>query len=139
MKAFQHELPDACDVFNLAVQCAPDPWRIDRERMEQEQRRRDAAAYQERMQRTLAECPGFYSCDAPSSEGMKGRIGVYPSHVAEAAIWLKRRFHTSENLELSHGDILFFEIAPRIRRVTPGRPRRKVSFGPVQQFELALA
>lgn len=139
MKAPQFELPAAEAVFNLAGESAPDPWRVERERLAQLERERQAAAYQRKMQRTLAECPGFYSCDAPTSEESKGRVCIYPGQVAEAAIWLKRRFHTSENLELSHGDLLVFEIAPRIRRVTPGQPRRKISFAPLQQFELGLA
>ena len=135
----QFDLPQSEEVFNLASETAQDPWRIERERIAAEERRQQSAEYQRKMQLTLMQCPGFYSCDAPSSDESKGRVTIYPSQVSEAAIWLKRRFHTSENLELSHGDALVFEIAPRIRRVTPGKPRRKVSFDRAVQYELAFA
>ena len=45
-----------------------------------------------------------------------------------------------EQVELEkHIDGAVFTIVPRIRRVTGGAPRRKVTFGKVEQFQLALA
>lgn len=138
-KPLQHELPKAEAVFNLAGQSAPDPWRIAREREEQARVAREAAAYQERMQRTLAECPGFIGADAPPCPEGRGKVIVEPAMAGDAAVWLKRRFHVSESLELDrHADGITFQIAPRTRRRSPGRPRRKVSFAPPEQFTLAL-
>jgi len=43
--------------FNLAAEAGNDPERVARELREAEQRRRDAAEYERKCQRTLAECP----------------------------------------------------------------------------------
>lgn len=137
MKSIQHELPQAEQVFNLTGQSAPDPWRVAREKLEEEQRRKDASEYQQRMQRKLEECPGFSACDAPSGPLGRGKVVVEFGLAGEAAVWLKRRFHTAESLELSDSGICF-QIAPRIRRVTRGLPRRKVSFEPGVQYTLDL-
>lgn len=132
------ELPQAGEVFNLAGQTAEDPWRIERERIEAEDRRRIAAEYQRRMQLALELCPGFCACDAPNSDDAKGVVMVEPGRVCEAWAWLRRRFHVCESLELSTDMSIAIKIAPRIRRVTSRRHRVKVRFGPVEQFTLAL-
>ena len=138
MKSAQFELPKSEAVFNLSGQAAEDPWRVEREKIEQRQREAETRDYQERMQLRLGGCPGFAGCDAPTGPLGKGKVVVQPGLAAEARVWLKRRFHVSENLELSHIGGLVFEIAPRIRRVTTGGHRVKVSFAKPVQFELAL-
>lgn len=138
MNTCQCELPQAGEVFNLAGQAADDPWRIERERIAAEDRRREAEEYRRRAQLTLEQCPGFCGCDAPSGPGITGRVCISPARVAEARVWLKRRYHVSENIGLSQGDSLVFEIAPHNRRLSGGTRRTKVRFGPVEQFTLAL-
>lgn len=139
MSRAQYDLPESEQVYNLASEVADDPWRVERDRIAAEERRQQAAEYQRRMQTALELCPGFVACDAPSSDESHGRVSVSPAFASEAAVWLKRRFHTSEHLELSQGDSLVFEIAPRIRRLTGVKRRRKVNFGPAIQYELAFA
>ena len=137
MKTPQYELSGASEVFNLAPERAEDPFRVDRERWEANQRAEAAREFTAKMQRTLAECPGFMACDAPAGESSKGRVVIEPARVLEALPWLKRRFIVAENLELSDGDGLVVEVAPRVRG--RGGPRRvRVKFGKVEQFTLAL-
>ena len=104
------------------------------------QREREAHEYAEKMQLTLAKCPGFIGCDSVSSEQGRGRIVVEPGRVTEAYAWLRRRFHTSENLELSDNG-LCIELKQRVRNKSGCANRGKrvsVSFGKPKQFELAL-
>ena len=128
----------ARSVFNLAAETGDDPERVARELREAEQRRRDATEYERKYQRTLAECPGFCACDAPSGPGSKGKVVIEPGMILEANRWLRRRFHVSENLELSGDTGLVLEIIPHQRRLPVGGKRIKVHFGKVEQFELAL-
>lgn len=97
-----------------------------------------APSYQRRMQQRIEQCPGFVGADAPSHPMGRGKVVVEPGLAAEARLWLKRRFHVAENLELSNIGGLVFEIAPRIRRVTSGGKRIRVSFAKPVQFELSL-
>lgn len=137
MKTFQHELPQAETVFNLAGQTGADPARLIRERLDAERARREAAEYQRKMQLTLEACPGFAGCDPPAGPESRGTIVVQAGLAGEAAVYLKRRFHVAESLELSHGTWLTFKIASR-RRAKPGAPKRRFSFAPPQQYLLGL-
>jgi hypothetical protein len=139
VKSRQWELPESESVFNLSSERACDPWRVERERIAELESKREAAEYQRKMQRTLEECPGFSGCDAPTSPGSKGMVIVEPGQVCEAWEWLRRRYHVCEHLELSTDQGIAIKIAPRLRRVTAGQRRRKVSFEPAVQYELALA
>ncbi len=135
----QFELPKAGDVFNLASEVGEDPFRVERERWEAAQIEKEREAYAARMQLSLAQCPGFAACDAPSSEIGKGKVVVEPGKVQSALAWLKRRFQASENIELSEdGGGIVIEIAPRQRRAFNGGQRLKVKFGKVEQFKLPL-
>lgn len=125
-------------VFNLSGESGPDPERVAREQREAEERRAQAAAFQARAQLTLEKCPGFITCDPPSSPGSTGKIVVEPSHLLEASEWLKRRYHVAENLELSRDLGVAFEIAPRNRGSTSRKRKVKVCFGKPEQFQLAL-
>lgn len=138
MSTRQYELPKAEDVFNLAGQEADDPWRVERERQVAERLRLEAEEYRQRMQMRLEECPGFAGCDAPPSPMGRGKVVVEPRLASEARLWLKRRFHVAENLELSSVGGLVFEIAPRIRLVTKGAKRVRVTFAKPVQYELSL-
>lgn len=138
MRPRQFELASADEVFNLAGETGVDHWRVERERIEAEERRRIADEYQRRMQLALELCPGFTGCDAPRSDESKGIVIVEPGRVPEAWTWLKRRFHVAESLELSTDHGIAIRIAPRVRRLTKGVRRRKVSFKPAEQFMLAL-
>lgn len=138
MKKHQFELP-ACGlggVFNLSGETGPDPLRLERERWQRETREREAREYQERMQRTLAECPGFVGADPPASDAATGRVIIEPGMVFQAVAWLKRRFHVSENLDLSTDTGLCVEVAPIVRK--KGVRKVKVTFGKPEQFTLEL-
>lgn len=135
----QYDLPVAGDVFNLASEVADDPWRLDRERWEAAQRRKDAEEYSSKMQLQLAQCPGFIGSDAPKSEASTGVVVVEPALIAEALSWLKRRFNASETMDFET-DLqgIAIEIAPRQRRCSFGGRKVKVRFGKVEQFTLPL-
>lgn len=82
-------------------------------------------------QRLLSRCPGFIGADGAF------RVVVEPAYVVEAMTWLKRRFHVSENLDLSDNG-LCIDLRPRERRVVGSVVRRsRISFKP-EQFELKL-
>lgn len=135
----QYEMPViATQVFNLAGEEGEDPFRIERERWAAEQAKAEAAEYERRMQRTLAECPGFIGADAPAGPGKVGRVVVEPAHIPAAMAWLKRRFIVAENIELSRDEGLVVDIAPRVRRVTQGQRPAKVRFGKPEQYSLKL-
>jgi hypothetical protein len=135
----QYELPQSGEAFNLAWQEADDPWRITRERREQAEREEQARAYQSKMQRHLADCPGVIGFDSPSSPASTGKIVVQPSHVLEASAWLKKRYHVNEAVEVDRAaDGIVFEIMPRVRRAPVGGRKVAVRFGKPHQFELEL-
>jgi hypothetical protein len=135
-KSFQRELPVCASAFNLVIEQADDPWRLERETWERSERERLGREYAAKMQLTLAQCPGFVGCDPPSSDASKGRVVIEPGHVMEAMLWLKRRFHVSENLDLSPDHGLCIDLAPRVRSCKAGGKRVKVSFKPTEQFAL---
>lgn len=88
----------------------------------------------------LRQCPGFIGADTPTSEQGRGRIVVEPGRVTEAYAWLKRRFYTSENIELSDNG-LCIELKQRVRNKSGCANRGKrvsVSFKQPVQFELGL-
>jgi len=134
----QFELSQSDAVFNLSVQSGIDPWRVERERAEAEQRSKQAAEYQRKMQLSLERCPGFSGCDAPALPGAQGMVVVEPGRIGEAWSWLKRRYHVCESLELSTDQGIAIRIAPRNRRVTGQRRKRTVRFGPATQYEFAF-
>lgn len=138
MSTHQSEFACSASVFNLAAEAADDPWRLERERLAAEEARVVAIKYQSSMQRALALCPGFVGADAPTSDTGRGRLVVEPAKVIEALAWLRRRFHVSENLELSSDAGLCIEVQPRVRRSTPGPRRAKPRFK-LEQFELDLS
>lgn len=140
MKPRQSELPQSAAVFNLAGERAVDPWRVERERREAQERQAQAAAFQAKMQRSLEECPGFTAADVPGGPGGRGRVVVSPAQATEAAQWLKRRFVVRPSLELdAAADGLVFEIIARARPIRGnGGHRRRVSFDAPEQFHLAL-
>jgi hypothetical protein len=139
MKTPQYELAGSASVFNLAGETGLDPFRIERERWAEAERKRDAQEYAARMQHTFEQCPGFIGGDAPTSVNGRGVVVVEPGRIVEALAWLKRRFHASETIDVDT-DLqgIAVEVAPRVRRAMPGGRRIKVSFGKVEQFTLAL-
>lgn len=138
MNTHQSEFACSASVFNLAPEAADDPWRVKREILEAEARAEAGRAYQRKLQKTFEECPGFVGADAPTSDTGRGRVVVEPAKVIEALAWLRRRFHVSENLELSSDAGLCIEVQPRVRRSTPGPRRVKPRFK-LEQFELDLS
>lgn len=138
MRTPQYELPNSAQAFNLAGEAAEDPWRVQRERAEAEKRLADSKAFQDRMQRTLAECPGVVAFDTPTCQCGKGKVVVEPGRIMDAMQWLKRRFVVDEVLELSTDSGLCVEIAARNRRSPAKGKRVKVTFGCVEQFTLPL-
>ena len=137
-KTFQRELPVCASVFNLVIEQGDDPWRLERERWEQAERELAGREYAAKMQLTLQQCPGFVGCDPPASDTSKGRVVIEPGRVMEAVSWLKRRFHISENLDLSPDNGLCIDLAPRVRSCKGGGKRVRVSFEPPEQFKLAF-
>lgn len=137
----QFELAGSETVFNLAGEAANDPWRVERERRLQAEREREGREHAARVQLTLSQCPGFVGCDAPTSEDGAGRVVVEPGRVFEAVAWLKRRFHISENLDLSPDNGLCIDLKMRVRSKS-GCARRgravPVTFNRPEQFELRL-
>jgi hypothetical protein len=138
----QFELPSAGlgGVFNLSGERADDPFRLEREHWEAQERIRTRLDYAAKMQLQLKDCPGFCSCDAPSSEDEKGRVVVEPGRIVEATQWLKRRFDISENLELSpdNGLAIDFIARKRVPGCKAGGKRVRVRFQKPEQFALAL-
>jgi hypothetical protein len=132
MKPIQNELVNSAEVFNLAPEVGADPDRILREQLQAATDRAAAREYELKMQRTFAQCPGFCGSDDPH------HVVVEPALALEAFKWLRRRFHVNERLEVSTDTGLCIEVKPRQRRLPSGVRRVKVSFGPVEQFTLAL-
>jgi hypothetical protein len=136
----QFELPAAglAGVFNLAGEAGVDIDRVIEEQRQEIARECERKEFEARMQRTLAECPGVVGFDTPQSVGGKGKVVVEPARVPEAMAWLKRRFVVCERLELSDGDGLVIEVAPRASRKLANGKRVRVSWGPIEQFTLSL-
>ena len=134
----QFESACAVEAFNLASERGIDPERVVRDRIAADKARRDAAEYQAKVQRVLADCPGVVGFDLPSCECGKGKVVIEPGRINDAMPWLKRRFKVAESLELSTDQGLCVEFAPRIRRSPTTGRRVKVTFGRVEQFTLAL-
>jgi len=133
MKAIQHEMPVVGDAFNLAPEKGIDIDRQLRDERVQLARECSAREYAAKMQRQLAECPGFVGADIAPSEQSASRLMLDPRLVLDAVGWLKRRFRVSDALELhSTGNALCVEIAPRRRGQTG---KRQVRFGKVEQFK----
>ena len=132
----QPEFDTTADVFNLHVQHADDPLRVEMDRLRAARAREDARAYEVKMQTTLEECPGFQGVEGLTGPDAIGTLMIDPRQVAEAMPWLKRRFHVDENLELSHSFGLCVEIQARGPRKVG--VRRKPVFGKPVQYEFAL-
>lgn len=135
VKPRQLELRQVGQEFNLVSETGEDPLRVEMDKLREAQRLEAAREYAAKMQRSLAECPGFIACDAPASEQSKGRLVINPANAFDARNWLKHRFHASENLELS-ADGLCIDIVPKIRAKRSTGRKVKVSFGKVEQFFL---
>ena len=122
----------------LSMQVGHDPERIRREKSEAEQRERDSAEYQHRMQRALNLCPGLVGADAPSGPGRPGRVVVDPRQANDAMAWLKRRYRVSESAVLTDENLVL-EIISRAASARDGATKRlRVSFDKPVQFELDL-
>ncbi len=138
MKTHQYELRSSVgEVINLVVEDGNDPVRLALEAGRRAADLEAARAYADKMQRLLAECPGFVGADAPSCASSSGKVVVDPGRIVEATAWLKRRFHVSENLGLSHDQGLCVEVIPRETRKQSGK-RSKPLFGKPTQFELNI-
>jgi hypothetical protein len=74
----------------------------------------------------------------PGSPESEGKVVVEPGRAIDAREWLKRRFRVCDDLELSTAAGLVFRVIPRCRKSSGQRRARRVSFGPLEQFELAL-
>ena len=133
------ELGCSAAVFNLAGERGQDPDRMEREKCEAEQRRRDAAVFEETHQRRLAECPGFVGADAPAGPGAEGRVVVEPRFAGIAKEWLAHRYAVNEDLSLDEiADGIVFEIRARSRPGKHAGKTRRMKFGGPEQFRLAL-
>ena len=135
MKTPQYELPVAGGVFNLAPEHGVDGAKAIAEMAEAMKRQREAKEYADKMQRQLAECPGFTGVDVSPSPEVPSRVALDARLVGEAMLWLKRRFKVAENLELSEGDTLLVEVAPRAKARSNGR---RIRFGKIEQFALPI-
>jgi|SRR5580704_11124252 hypothetical protein len=134
MKSFQHEMPVIGTCFNLAPETG-----VDIDRVLEEQRKALAAEcagkeFHAKMQRTLAECPGFIGGDLPKAITSSGRVIIEPSKTLEAMKWLKRRFQVAENLEVSPDNGLAIDILPRNPRAV-GK-RHKFQGRRAEQYQL---
>jgi hypothetical protein len=133
------ELNIAASVFNLHMESCEDGERVAREAAELRQREREAAEYQNRMQRTFEQCPGFIGAEAPAGPGCSGRVTFEPSKALEAIAWLKRRFRVDERLDLSTDSGLCVEVISKRKPVLSGQCNsRRVHFGKTEQFQLSL-
>lgn len=137
MKSHQYELCVASDVFNLASEQGDDPVRVAMEAGRAAAAAEAAAEYERKHQRTLSECPGVVGFDAPRGPASSGKVMIEPGRITEAMIWLKRRFHVNESLELSTDTGLCVEIKPRVRQ-TGKHPYVRVKFAKPEQFKLPL-
>jgi len=137
MKGAQADLPACSDVFNLFVQDGIDPVRVMREQAESALRETERREYQDRMQLTLAQCPGYVGSDCPVAPGAVGKVSVDPRFIQQAVPWLKRRFHVDESFSLDLDTGMTVRVVARQRSKAGGR-RLRVSFGKVEQFAFAF-
>lgn len=129
MKTHQFEIAVVGDVFNLAVEQADDPLRVELDRLRALREQEAALEYHRKMQRLLEECPGFIGADP-------GKVVVEPGRIGEAMAWLKKRFHVNESLELSTDTGLCIEVKPRQRRKPGSTGKRSlVKFSKPEQFD----
>ena len=133
-KAAQLELRACADAFNLAGQRGVDGARVIAEMAEAMRREREARAWQEKMQRKLAECPGFVGC-RPPGEQSPGRVTVQPGAADEAMNFLARRFHVGQ-VGWTKGLGLTIEVLPRRKGMARAVARRRLA--QVEQFPLPL-
>ena len=131
------EFAIAAQSFNLAAERGEDPERVAREKREAEQRAREAAEYQSRMQRALKLCPGLTGCDPPAGPGLPGRVVIDPRQAPEARAWLKARFRVNEEVRFESADGLAVEIISRAQP-KPGQKRVSVTFDKPVQYTLDL-
>ena len=132
----QREFDTTAEVFNLHCQHADDPLRVEMDRLRAARAREEARAFEAKMQTTLEGCPGFQGVEGLTGPDAVGRLMLDPRQIAEAMPWLRRRFHCSENLELSHSFGLCVELQARGPRKVG--VRRKPVFGKPTQYEFAL-
>jgi len=133
----QFELGEVGMAFNLYGQTGDDPVRVHRERDEALASARAAEEYQARMQRSLAECPGFITCDAPKSGRAEGIVTVEPGRLMEAWSWLRKRYHVCETVDLDR-QIEGAAIKIKARAKTVNGQRASVKFHKPEQFRLAI-
>ena len=137
VKARQLELRPCSDAFNLAGERGVDPVAVVLERGRQAAAAEAAREFERKMQRLLAECPGFVGAEAPGGPASVGRVVVEPGLALEAIPWLKRRFHVNESLALSRDQGLCVEVKPRARSRSSGR-RSRVMFARPEQFQFTF-
>jgi hypothetical protein len=134
----QLELPGSAEVFNLAGEVGEDPLRLVMERGRQATALEARRRYEHRMQRILAECPGFAGAEAPGSDSSEGKVSVQPAWALEARAWLHRRFYVCDDLELSSHSGLVFMIKPRPRKRSGRKLGPQRSFWKPEQFQFAF-
>ena len=137
MKTLQFEMPVVGTCFNLSPEQGADVDRLISEQRESLARECAAKEFVTKMQRQLAECPGFLGGDLPASEQSAGRVVVDPALTLDAMRWLKRRFQVAENIEVSPDNGLAIDIKPRLRTPSVGK-RHKFTGRRAEQFEFAL-
>lgn len=133
------ELSIAPQAFNLSGEQGNDPFRLEREKWQAEERQRQAREFEAKYQRKFEECPGFVACDAPSGPDCVGKVVVDPGKASEAREWLKKRFKVDEDLTLSPDTGLCFRVMPRAQKASTQRTyARKFTFVKPHQYELTF-
>ena len=133
----QYELPATACVFNLHSERAEDGERVERERQQAERDRREAQAYQDRMQCVFEECPGFMGGKMPAGPGGQGHV-LIESHCAGPAMeWLKRRFLVKREAGIETTGELRIDFATKRKRKAAVKHHAS-PFIEIEQFSLGL-
>jgi hypothetical protein len=130
----QLELRAYAGAFNLMGERGVDGALVISATAEAMRREREARAWQEKMQRTLSECPGFVGCHPPGEQS-PGRVTVQPGAADEAVDFLKRRFHVGQ-VGWKRGLGLIVEVLPRRKGTSKAVVRRRLA--PIEQFQFTF-
>jgi hypothetical protein len=137
-KTIQHELPVACEAFNLAGQTGVDVDKLLESSRSEIAREAAAHEFARKMQRTLNECPGVVGFELAASGAVPSKVVIEPAKVNAAVEWLKRRVIINPDFTLSKSGGLTVEFLPGKQGNRRSGQRMAVRWK-VEQFEFALA
>lgn len=104
-----------------------------------ERRAFEHMAFELRVQRILAQCPGLVGFDAPKSASCAGKVVIEPAQISTAMNWLRRRFEVNESIELSDDTGLVVLVKARTPTVRgPQAKRVRCKWPKAEQFTFDL-